>query len=114
MPVSLALRTPAPQRFDRLPQRRSALGERVCTLVVREGQPIEEAGFLQFPEPGYLAIGLGVAFLIAGFVGILAPSAAPVTGALAAIQVIWIIAAAIAFPGYTVLGSGPPTEHTQV
>ena len=45
---------------------------------------------------GYLAIGLGAAFLIAGLTGALLPAAAAATAGLAAIQVIWIIAAAIA------------------
>lgn len=44
----------------------------------------------------YLAISLGVAFVIAGLVGILVPAAAVATAGLASIQVIWIIAAAIA------------------
>jgi hypothetical protein len=53
----------------------------------------------------YVAVGLGVAFVIFGLVGALLPAAAAGTGGLAALQVIWIIAAAIAL--HTTAASGP-------
>lgn len=43
-----------------------------------------------------LAMALGAAFVVAGVLGILMPAAAVVTAALSALQVLWIVAAAIA------------------
>jgi hypothetical protein len=67
------------------------------------------------PRPfGYLAVGLGVAFVIAGLVGVLVPAAAAATGGLAAIQVIWIIAAAITLRATAVSGGESGTTDALV
>jgi hypothetical protein len=46
-----------------------------------------------------VSLGLGVAFVIGGFVGIMVPAASGVVGALAALQALWILAAALAYRG---------------
>jgi len=46
-----------------------------------------------------LSLGLGVAFVATGFVGLMVPAAAGATGALAGLQALWILAAAMAYRG---------------
>jgi hypothetical protein len=74
--------------------------------VLRRGSPVLPSMF------GWLALALGLAFLVVGFVGALATAATAGTAALSGLQDIWILTAALVILRRSALRSDGETSDT--